>query len=334
MAVFMKPKVSVCIPTYNGAAYLSECLESVMRQTFAAIEILIVDDGSSDNSVFIAQEYMRVDKRIRLSVNKNNLGLVGNWNHCVDLASGEWIKFVFQDDILTPECVTRMLDSTRPDVDLVAVHRSVIYQDGTPASVKEMYEKYLSDHNLTNVFPNCSYISPRKFTRILIQTPDGNCIGEPTATLIRKSAFAKYGRFNPNLISLCDWEYFARIAVNTGLCYIDEPLAFFRVHSHAHSAEIRNHRILCTIDSLIIQHEMAYFGPYLLVRSAAEKENPPIRLKYRLAEAVRRARWEASNMNDGGRAMAEWWRAIIAYPRLLLFPLTYVVNLGLQKFHH
>jgi len=226
MAVFMKPKVSVCIPTYNGAAYLSECLESVMRQTFAAIEILIVDDGSTDNSVFIAQEYMRVDKRIRLSVNKKNLGLVGNWNHCVDLASGEWIKFVFQDDILAPACITRMLDSTRPDVDLVAVHRSVIYQDGTPASVKEMYEKYLSDHNLTDHFSDCSYISPQEFARVLIQAPHGNCIGEPTATLVRKSAFTKYGHFNPNLISLCDWEYFARVAVNTGLCYINEPLAF------------------------------------------------------------------------------------------------------------
>src|SRR5215468_6023153 len=102
MTVFMRPKVSVCIPTYNGAAYLSECLESVMRQTFAAIEILIVDDGSSDSSASIAQQYTRADKRIRLFVNKKHLGLVSNWNHRVDLASREWIKFVFQDDILAP----------------------------------------------------------------------------------------------------------------------------------------------------------------------------------------------------------------------------------------
>jgi|SRR5215472_1024303 len=329
----MEPAVSICVPMYNGAPYLAQCLESALSQTCTDIEIVLVDDQSTDNTIAIAEDFVRRDPRIRLYRNPKNLGLVANWCKSVELANGEWIKFVFQDDILAPECITRMLDSTRPDVDLVAVRRSVIYQEGTPVSVKEMYEKYLSDHNLTNLFFDCSYISPREFATALIQAPNGNCIGEPTATLIRKSAFTKYGYFNPHLISLCDWEYFARVAVNTGLCYINQPLAFFRVHSQARSAEIRNHRSSCTIDSLIIQHEMAYSGRYTIVRSVAEKENPPIRLKYRLAEAVRRARWEALNMNDGGQAMAEWWRAIISYPRLLLFPLTYVVNLGLQKFH-
>jgi len=332
MAVVMRPKVSVCIPTYNGAAYLSECIESVTRQTFEAIEILIVDDGSSDNSVFIAQEYMRADKRVRLSVNKKNVGLVGNWNHCIDLASGQWIKFVFQDDILAPECITRMLDSTRPDVDLVAVHRSVIYQEGTPVSVKEMYEKYLSDHNLTNLFPNCSYISPREFTRILIQAPHGNCIGEPTATLVRKSAFAKYGRFNLNLISLCDWEYFARVAVNTGLCYVAEPLAYFRVQSSAASAAIRSQRYYrgTIIDPLIIRYEMLYSPHYAPARAAARAASPPINLKNRLSDAVRVACWEALATKDGGKAMAEWWSAVKSYPRLLSFSPSYVARIVLQ----
>ena len=94
----MMPVVSVCIPTYNGAAYLSQCLDSVMQQTCQSMEILVVDDGSSDDSGAIAQRYEGVDRRVRVIANKEHLGLVENWNRCVDLANGEWIKFVFQDD--------------------------------------------------------------------------------------------------------------------------------------------------------------------------------------------------------------------------------------------
>jgi glycosyltransferase involved in cell wall biosynthesis len=329
----MNPKISVCIPTYNGAAYLSACLDSVMRQTFQDMEILVVDDGSSDDSVSIAQQYMRADKRVRVSVNEKHLGLVDNWNRCVDLANGEWIKFVFQDDRIEPACIARMLDASRADVDLVVVRRIFDFEQGTPDSVKELYTNSLIKHNLKGHFSDCSYIGPEEFARLVLEAPFGNCLGEPTATMVRKSAFTKYGRFNSNLVSLCDWEYFARVAVNTGLCYIDEPLAYFRIHSRARSAEIREQQSfwVATIDPLIIQHELAYFQPFSLVRSLAEKERPAVSLKYKLADAVRHARREASAMNDGGRARADLWTAVMTYPRMLLFPLGYIARVGLQK---
>ena len=107
--------VSVCIPTYNGSLFLRECLDSVLNQTFQDIEVVVVDDVSTDDTVSIVEEYMRSDKRVRLFVNKKNLGLVQNWNRCVDLAKGEWVKFVFQDDIIMPSCISRMLEVSRPD---------------------------------------------------------------------------------------------------------------------------------------------------------------------------------------------------------------------------
>lgn len=151
--------------------------------------------------------------------------------------------------------------------------------------------------------------------------------------MIRRSAFTKYGYFNSNLVSLCDWEYFARVAINTGLCYISEPLAYFGIHSRARSAEIREQRPfwVATIDPLIIQHEPVYFQPFSLVRSLAKKRNPAVRLKYRLADAVRHARREAYAIDDGGRARTDLWKAMITYPRLWLFPLDYGVRLALQK---
>ena len=74
----MRPAVSICIPTFNGAKYLRECVDSVLAQTHPDFEVLIVDDCSSDDSVAIAEDYARRDSRVRVSVNDRNLGLVGN----------------------------------------------------------------------------------------------------------------------------------------------------------------------------------------------------------------------------------------------------------------
>lgn len=329
----MNPKISVCIPTYNGATYLSDCLDSVVKQTFQNMEILVVDDGSSDESVAIAQRYVRVDRRVRVIANKRHVGLVENWNRCVDLANGEWIKFVFQDDRIEPSCISRMVNASRAGVDLVVVRRILDFEQGTPESVQELYANHLAKHNLARHFSDCSYISSQAFAKLVLEIPYGNCLGEPTATMIRRSAFTKYGHFNSNLVSLCDWEYFARVAVNTGLCYLNEPLAYFRIHSRARSAEIREQRSfwIATLDPLIIQHELVYFQHFSLVRSLAEKENPAVRLKYRLADSVRHARREAFALNDRGRAKAELRKVVMIYPKMLLFPLGYIVRVGLEK---
>jgi glycosyltransferase involved in cell wall biosynthesis len=73
------PLISVCIPVYNGAAYLEDCLQSVIAQTYSNIEILLVDDGSTDDSISIIEKFSQKDSRIRLVRNQKNLGLTGNW---------------------------------------------------------------------------------------------------------------------------------------------------------------------------------------------------------------------------------------------------------------
>jgi glycosyltransferase involved in cell wall biosynthesis len=133
----MKPLVSVCIPTYNGAKYLKECLDSVLAQTFTDFEVLIVDDKSSDETLSIAQEYATYDPRFRVIQNECNLGLVGNWNRCVELAQGEWIKFIFQDDLIEPACLERML----------AVRKS---ESAITAAVAILYLKLIQPKTLGN----------------------------------------------------------------------------------------------------------------------------------------------------------------------------------------
>src|SRR5947209_3678095 len=121
----MTPDVSICVPLYNGAAHLAECLESVLGQTFADVEIVLVDDGSTDDTVTITESFAHRDSRVRLYRNPKNLGLVANWCRCVELANGKWIKFLFQDDFLEATCLERMLDARKPGVALVVCQRAL-----------------------------------------------------------------------------------------------------------------------------------------------------------------------------------------------------------------
>ena len=95
------PKVSVLMPVYNGAAYLSEAIQSILAQTFTDFEFLIIDDGSSDNSYNVAASFS--DARIRLIRNSKNLGLVASLNRGLELACGEYIARMDADDISLPE---------------------------------------------------------------------------------------------------------------------------------------------------------------------------------------------------------------------------------------
>lgn len=93
------PKVSVVIPVYNTEKYLRACLSSVINQTYSNIEIIIINDGSSDNSALICKEYSEIDKRITF-IDKKNGGVSVARNIGITLAKGEWIHFLDSDDFL------------------------------------------------------------------------------------------------------------------------------------------------------------------------------------------------------------------------------------------
>ena len=94
------PKISVVIPVYNVADYLSRCLESLRRQTLLDIEIVCVNDGSTDNSDEIIREQMKIDSRIQL-IDKQNAGVAAARNTGIDAATGDMIVFLDPDDYLT-----------------------------------------------------------------------------------------------------------------------------------------------------------------------------------------------------------------------------------------
>lgn len=94
----MKPKVSILLPTYNGSRFISRSIESVLKQSFDDFELIIVDDGSSDMTGDIAQEFTRKDKRVVFISNKENIGIQRTLNNGLQIAKGEYIARIDDDD--------------------------------------------------------------------------------------------------------------------------------------------------------------------------------------------------------------------------------------------
>lgn len=98
------PKISVIVPVYKAEAYLAECIDSILCQTYEDFELILVDDGSPDNCCAICREYEKRDSRIRV-LRQENRGQAAARNHAMKIATGEWICFVDSDDVIHPQMV-------------------------------------------------------------------------------------------------------------------------------------------------------------------------------------------------------------------------------------
>jgi glycosyltransferase involved in cell wall biosynthesis len=313
--------VSICIPTYNGAPYLRECLDSAVGQSYENVEVLIVDDCSSDETAAIANEYAERDRRVRVVVNASRRGLVDNWNRCVELARGQWVKFLFQDDFIERTCVERMLTAAREaGVPFVACLRSILFED-VSVEIRQYYSRYTKEYSVREVFCGGTRADPSQFCSAILDHMTQNIIGEPTAVLLGRRVFAEFGGFNRDLVSLCDLEYWTRVGANMGLAVVPEVLATFRAHSrNATSVNLREHQYrLATLDPLILLHQFVYHPAFSSLRDAAKRREPPVELQRAFGRLAVRAREEAVAAHRGLRASRDWteWCDLVSrYPRI------------------
>src|SRR3954451_4203431 len=99
-------KVSVLMPAFNAEHYILEAVESVLSQTHTDFELIIVDDGSTDNTLSVVEPYARKDKRVKV-ISHPNMGISHSLNRALDLASNEWIVCMHADDIMLPNRIER-----------------------------------------------------------------------------------------------------------------------------------------------------------------------------------------------------------------------------------
>jgi len=236
------PLVSICIPTYNGGRWIAECIASALNQTYEPLEILIVDDGSTDNTV----ETVRAaeDPRVRLVVNSSNRGLVGNWNQCVRLAQGRFIKFLFQDDAFYPPCIGAMMRmfATHPDLGMVFARRDFVVEPDAPAELAREIVGHYSDQHLRFDDVQAVNNGRRLFAQHVAKGLDQSCIAEPPSTLIRREVFQRLGLFNTRMRQACDIEMWLRIMFYYDIGFVDEKLLMFRIHGKSATAFNRSTR--------------------------------------------------------------------------------------------
>jgi glycosyltransferase involved in cell wall biosynthesis len=210
-----RPVVSVCIPTYNYRQYLSDALDSALDQEFANIEVVVVDNCSDDGTPELVEAYSRRDGRIVFHRNPRNLGMTANFNRCMELAQGKYVKFLCADDILKKDCVGKMVDvlDARPDVTLVGCRRSVF--DGDKHAIRTIgYANRPFFRSGKEVIRDCYF--------------RGNLIGEPTAVLFRKADVD--AKFDEHYYHVLDMEMWFRLLENGSFVFVPEVLCGIREH--------------------------------------------------------------------------------------------------------
>ncbi len=234
------PLVSICVPTYQGEAYLEEALESAAQQTYRPLEIIISDAQSTDGTRAIIRDFVQT---CRIPVFYHvffGTGIGANWNHCIEKASGTYIKWLFQDDLLYKECIDHMMEVALSDkrIGLVFSRKDLRY-DPTVVKYHEWVQKYANTHlewsSLKTVNDGTSMLGDKR----LLQPPV-NKVGEPTCTLFHRRIFLLAGFFRTDLQQAVDLEYYYRAMAHTYVGFVDQALVVFRLHEGQATWKNRN----------------------------------------------------------------------------------------------
>jgi glycosyltransferase involved in cell wall biosynthesis len=212
------PIVSVIIPAYNCAQFLSETLDSVLRQSFADYEIIIVDDGSKDNTLAVIEEYER-SGNIR-GVSQKNKGPAAARNVGIKIARGVYCAFVDADDLMMPERLSRQVQALEANKapGLVYTDLMTFNEEGIVHRTKKEF-----------IHPYAGWVLDRLLITNFITT---------STVMVRKKCFESVGLFDEakDMRGVEDYKMWLQISEKYPVEYIDAPLVRYRYHSNSLSA--------------------------------------------------------------------------------------------------
>lgn len=202
------PKVSVVIPTYNHGHFLSEAIQSVLDQTLKDWELIVVDDGSTDNTSEVVDSFN--DYRVRYH-RQENQGPAASLNKGLELASGEYVRFLDADDYLIPGSIRAQVEllDRNPRVALVYGQAYVMDGYGRVFDIR----KSAWGHDSPVVIPSADAF------RWLLR----GCRICKSTVMLRKSALKRVGPFQIDSFLGEDWDVWLRIAAHYDLAYVPSP---------------------------------------------------------------------------------------------------------------
>jgi glycosyltransferase involved in cell wall biosynthesis len=217
------PILSVVIPNYNHAKYLPRCLDGVLAQSVDSIEVIVVDDGSTDNSRGILESYAQKNPVIRFEKNEKNQGVCFTMNRGLALARGKYVSFVGADDEVMPGLFEKQLQ-------MFAKHPEAA-MCGTIVEFKNV-DTGQTYHHGTKVSNVPRYFSPEEMVdlarqdRLLIFT---------STMMLRREDVVQIGGFLPELKWHTDWYSCILPSFRHGFCFIPEVLGEFAIHNVGYS---------------------------------------------------------------------------------------------------
>ena len=201
------PTVSIIIPSYNSARYLQAAVDSVLNQTYRDIEVLVIDDGSTDDTTSVMARYGSQVRYIR----QPNGGVAIARNRGIKESRGKFVAFLDADDTWHPYKLERQLSG-------LAAH----------AGRRACYSAFaVATSELT---PFAMIRSRRQRSTLEDLLRCGNVVGTPSTVVCERSLFEEAGGFDPALSQCADWDMWVRLAAVTEFLYIDEPLTIYRQH--------------------------------------------------------------------------------------------------------
>lgn len=211
-----EPLVTVGVPFYNSERFLSDAVKSVINQTYTNLEIILMDDGSTDSSLKIALKFKNRDKRIKVISDGENVGLPKRLNQLSELAKGTYYARMDADDIMFPERISKQITYLlkNPKIDVL----------GTGL---------ISIDNSTDILGLRKFSSLDKVT--LKQTLNGPWAAHPSVT--GKSSWFKENRYDENLKRAQDFEFWIRTVEKSDFARTNEPLLFYREASTSSMAK-------------------------------------------------------------------------------------------------
>lgn len=246
--MFYHNLVSVILPIYNGEQFVARAIKSVLNQTYKELEIIVVDDGSSDNSLDVVRSY--ADARLKVFT-KENGGPASARNFGIKRSSGEFIALIDQDDLWYPKKLEKQirLISQNSKLDMVYCNALSIYEDGS-GPTRKWSELHIPQTGKV-------FIELYRYNFILC-----------SSAIFRKSLINKIGFIDENrkFFGVDDYEYWLRIALNSEIGYVPEILVERRLHKSNLSSRNKKSQSMMYDNAIEVQKKYNKLYPNIFLK--------------------------------------------------------------------